>query len=358
MDRQQERIRIKDIARMAGVSVGTVDRVLHSRPGVSPASREKVNEILQRLNYHPNMYASALASNKKYSFACLLPAHGEGEYWDDVEKGMYQAVSAFSDFHISLEPFFYDQYEPGSFVNEGRRMLASAPDGVILSPAIEEETSCLVSELRCSDIPYIFIDSNIPTMTPLSFYGQHAWKSGYFAARILHLLAHGSGETVLFRQIYEGRLGSNQQLHREEGFYEYMAKCCPGMKMWKLNLYAKQPEQDEKLLDEFFDEHPDVNCGITFNSKAYIVGEYMLAHGRKDFHLMGYDLLRRNVDCLKAGTIDFIIAQQPAVQGYNSIECLCNHLILKKKVNDCNYMPINLISTDNIDFYFDTHVCI
>lgn len=99
-----------------------------------------------------------------------------------------------------------------------------------------------------------------------------------------------------------------------------------------------------------------MKCGITFNSKAYTIGEYMQRHGRTDFHLMGYDLLRRNVACLKEGVIDFIIAQQPTVQGYNSIECLCNHLILRKKVKDCNYMPINLITTENIDFYFDAHV--
>ena len=53
--------------------------------------------------------------------------------------------------------------------------------------------------------------------------------------------------------------------------------------------------------------------------------------GKKDFHLMGYDLLQRNVDCLRKGSIDFIIAQQPTLQGYSSIESLCNHLILKKR---------------------------
>ncbi len=357
MEKQHDRIRIKDIAQLAGVSVGTVDRVLHSRSGVSPASRRKVEEILQQLNYQPNMYASALASNKKYNFACLLPSHSKEDYWDDVESGMFQAVSAFSDFHISLNTFYYDQYEFGSFVETGNRLLESGADGVVLAPTIEEETSRFVGKLRQSDTPYIFIDSNIPQLSPLAFYGQHARKSGYFAARILHLLAQGSREIVLFRQIYEGRLGSNQQLHREEGFYEYMKKHCPGMKMRELNLYVKQPGQDEMLLDEFFRAHPHINCGITFNSKAYLVGEYMLKHGRKDFHLMGYDLLRRNIACLKAGTIDFIIAQQPTVQGYNSIECLCNHLILKKKVKSCNYMPINLIAEDNIDFYFDAHVC-
>lgn len=95
MEKQQDRIRIKDIAQMAGVSVGTVDRVLHSRSGVSESSRIKVEEILKKLNYQPNMYASALASNKKYRFAYLLPSHNEGDYWKDVERGMQQAITRF-----------------------------------------------------------------------------------------------------------------------------------------------------------------------------------------------------------------------------------------------------------------------
>lgn len=64
MNKLPERIRIKDIARLADVSVGTVDRVIHGRSGVSEASKKRVEEILKQLDYQPNMYASALASNK------------------------------------------------------------------------------------------------------------------------------------------------------------------------------------------------------------------------------------------------------------------------------------------------------
>ena len=101
MNKLPERIRIKDIARLADVSVGTVDRVLHGRTGVSEASRKRVEEILKQLDYQPNMYASALASNKKYLFVCLLPQHKEGDYWTDVELGMKRAVETF---RISTSP--------------------------------------------------------------------------------------------------------------------------------------------------------------------------------------------------------------------------------------------------------------
>ena len=79
---------------MADVSVGTVDRVIHGRSGVSEASRKRVEEILKQLDYQPNMYASALASNKKYTFSCLLPQHEKGEYWTAVEAGIQDAHSA------------------------------------------------------------------------------------------------------------------------------------------------------------------------------------------------------------------------------------------------------------------------
>ena len=71
----KERIRIKDIAIRAGVSVGTVDRVLHDRPNVSKQARTKVEKALKEVNYQPNMYASALAYNKAYTFYCLLPSN-------------------------------------------------------------------------------------------------------------------------------------------------------------------------------------------------------------------------------------------------------------------------------------------
>ena len=167
MNKLPERIRIKDIARLADVSVGTVDRVLHGRTGVSEASRKRVEEILKQLDYQPNMYASALASNKKYLFVCLLPQHKEGDYWTDVELGMKRAVETFSDFHITLSVMYYDQYEYSSFINAGEEILKQEPDGVLLAPTIPEMTARFTDKLQEREIPYIFIDSNVASLNPL-----------------------------------------------------------------------------------------------------------------------------------------------------------------------------------------------
>ena len=125
----------------------------------------------------------------------------------------------------------------------------------------------------------------------------------------------------------------------------------PSCTILELDLHAERNDEDNEMLDEFFRTYPMVKNGITFNSKAYIVGEYLQSRGKKDFNLIGYDLLERNVTCLKEGSISFLIAQQPELQGANGIKALCDHLIFKKEVTCINYMPIDLLTVETIDYY-------
>ena len=352
-----ERIRIKDIARLADVSVGTVDRVLHGRSGVSEASKQKVKNILKQLDYQPNMYASALASNKKYTFACLLPQHEASEYWTDVETGIHKAIDTYSDFNIEALISHYDPYDYHSFAEAANALLTPSPDGVLLAPTAPQFTCPLTKELTRRAIPYIYIDSNIKEQPALAFFGQDSHRSGFFAARMLMLLAgEGAREIAIFRKINEGIVGSNQQERREIGFREYMQRHHPHCPIRELDLHAKRDTEDTQMLDEFFAQHPTLKNGITFNSKAYIIGEYLQKKGMTDFNLMGYDLLQRNVACLKQGSIFFLIAQQPVLQGFNGIKTLCEHLILKKDAPGEYFMPIDLLTKENIDFYYNSSV--
>ena len=323
MNKLPERIRIKDIARLADVSVGTVDRVIHGRSGVSEASKKRVEEILKQLDYQPNMYASALASNKKYTFICLLPQHLEGEYWTAVELGIHEAIATYSDFNTSVKINYYDPYDYHSFVDASEAILTQQPDGVMVAPTAPQYTKGFTDQLQALDIPFIYIDSNIKD----------------------------EKEIVIFRKIHEGIVGSNQQENREIGFRQYMKEHHPSCNILELDLHAERNDEDNEMLDEFFRAHPSVKNGITFNSKVYIVGEYLQSRGKKDFNLIGYDLLERNVTCLKEGSVSFLIAQQPELQGLNGIKALCDHLIFKKDVTCINYMPIDLLTVETIDYY-------
>lgn len=339
---------------MADVSVGTVDRVLHGRSGVSEASRKRVEEILKQLDYQPNMYASALATNKKYTYACLLPQHEVGEYWTAVEAGIQEATATYSDFNIQAHLSYYDPYDYLSFEQASCQIVNMQPDGVLFAPTAPQYTQPFTEALNRLNIPYIYIDSNIKEEPALSFFGQNSHQSGYFSARILMLLAGKEAQSiVIFRKINDGIVGSNQQERREIGFRKYMNQYHPSCQILELNLHAKYDTEDNKMLDDFFRLHPDVKNGITFNSKAYIIGEYLQKHAMSDFNLMGYDLLQRNVECLKQGSIFFLIAQQPTLQGFNGIKALCDYLILKKEVAREYFMPIDLLTKENIEFYYN-----
>ena len=78
-------IRIVDIAKMAGVSVGTVDRVIHNRGRVSEENRKKVQAILEMVHYQPNLMARSLAASKKqYHLLAITPSFVQGEYWGSL----------------------------------------------------------------------------------------------------------------------------------------------------------------------------------------------------------------------------------------------------------------------------------
>lgn len=103
---------------------------------------------------------------------------------------------------------------------------------------------------------------------------------------MMMLLARDEKEIVIFRKIHEGIVGSNQQENREIGFRQYMKEHHPSCTILELDLHAERNDEDNEMLDEFFRTYPTVKNGITFNSKAYIVGEYLQSRGKKDFNLI------------------------------------------------------------------------
>ncbi len=352
-----EKIRIKDIAERSGVSVGTVDRVLHNRPNVSKSAREKVEAVLKSINYQPNMYASALAYNKSYSFCCIIPKYESEAYWEEIEEGMNKACESRRDFNVNIEILHYNRLEIKTFRKTCEQCLEGGPNGVVVVPSDPEETRAFTERLHGHDIPFILLDSYIPDLRPLSFYGQDSFCSGYFSAKILMLIASGEREIMLMKQTKDGKVASKQQENREVGFKHYMQDHYPSIRIKVLDLPLDAADGEcDGLLEAFFRENPNVHHCITLCSKAYIVGEFLLRTNRRDVQIMGYDMVARNAKCLRLGAVSFLVAQHAYMQGYNSVDTLFKAIVLKTKVDPVNYMPIELLSRENVDFYRRTQL--
>jgi len=347
-----EKIRIKDIAEKSGVSVGTVDRILHNRPNVSAKAREKVEQVLKEINYEPNRYASALASNKKCDFIILMPRFEKGSYWEEIYDGAQACMKARVDFNINVCCKFYERFDTKSFEKAGKEVLDCRPDGVVLVPSTLEVTKNMTDVLHNRNTPFVLLDSYMPDLKPLTFFGQDSFQSGYFAAKMLMLLAGKEKEIMMMKQTKDGIIASKQQDNREVGFRHYMHDHFPQIKIHNIDLplYDDVDAYDNKL-DEFFDKHPHVNYCITMSSKAHIVGEYLLRTNKREKQMMGYDMTPRNAECLRNGSICFLIAQHAYMQGYSCIESLFRAVVLHKEVMPVNYVPLEILSKENMDFY-------
>lgn len=346
------KIRIKDIAIRAGVSVGTVDRVLHNRPNVSPKAMEKVKKALEEMDYQPNMYASALAYNKSYQFFSLIPKHESEAYWEEVEEGAQAACERYRDFSISNKVLYYNRFSPETFSKVMNEVLRQEPDGIIMVPSVIDVTRRFTDLMHEREIPFILLDSYMPDLRPLAFFGQDSFASGYFAARMLMMLAPKEKEIMLMKQMHGGKVASKQQENRETGFRHYMHDHFPKVVISEVNLSLDEKrEQYDKILEDFFHDHPHVHHCITFNSKAHLVGEYLLRANRRNIQIMGYDMVPKNAECVRQGSISFLIAQHAYMQGYACVDSLFRAIVLKKEVDPVNYMPIELLTKENIDYY-------
>ena len=351
------KIRIKDIAEKAGVSVGTVDRVLHNRPNVSKKALERVNKALEEMEYKPNMYASALAYNRTYTFVMFVPRHNSEAYWQEVEEGANKAEELRRDFQINLKYVHYKRFDNEDFERGARECMEYEPDGVVIVPAGMEPTRKLTEKLHHDGIPFVMLDSYMPDLHPLSFFGQDSFCSGYFAAKMLMLIASNEKQIMLMRQTHDGMVTTKQQANREVGFRHFMLDHYPNIKIVELNLPLEGDKRSYRLaLDNFFKQYPDIHHCITLNSKAHIIGEYFLANNLRDKQVMGYDMVPKNAECLRQGSISFIIAQHGYQQGYSCIETLFKAVVMKQQVEPINYMPIELLTKENCEFYRRTQM--
>ena len=115
MNKESPNIRIIDIAEMAGVSVCTVDRVIHNRGRVSEENEKKVRAILEKANYQPNLMARSLASKKQYHFLAITPSFKPGEYWEAISEGIDKAASETEFYNVNVTKLFFDQYDNHTF---------------------------------------------------------------------------------------------------------------------------------------------------------------------------------------------------------------------------------------------------
>lgn len=346
-------IRISDIAEMAGVSVGTVDRVIHNRGRVSEENLKKVQAVLDRVNYQPNVMARSLAAKKHYHIVTITPSFIPGQYWESMSNGIDKAASELEPYNIHITKLFFDQYDNNSFEKVIETLPEEEPDGVLIATLFTESVIRLSQSLDKDGIPYVFVDSDIPDKNNLAYFGTNSYDSGLIAAKLLLEKVNSKSDILIPGIVHSGKNDSNQGKNRKEGFCDYLRKAKFEGNIHQVELKLNDPAYNFTVLDKVFKEKPRIEGAVMFNSTCYLLGDYLKATEHKEIKLIGYDLIKRNMDLLSEDVVFTLITQRPDSQGYNAIKAISNLLIFNQQPEKINLMPIDILIKENLKYYLN-----
>ena len=333
---------VSEIAEAAGVSTGTVDRVLHNRGGVSKATKEKIEAIIKENGYQPNFIARQLKNNKTYKLGVLLPGLDTGcGYYYSLYKGMITAKETFEPFNFELILKEYDRTKSLDCFRKGTELVKEGIDGLITSPLVPNEFFELTPLFN--NIPYVFVDSPLNITGPLCTIAQNPYKSGYCAGRIMKLL-RGSG-TFACLKMNNNAYNLNE---RYRGFKDFISSDSASkvieatcLDFTEIGVYS--------FLESLFLEHKEINGIFVPHAEVLLATYYLINKGLKDkVTLIGFDSVEQNTKALRDGVIDCLIGQRPEIQGFEAVQKLYHHIMLHKDVTDTVEIPIDIYFKENI----------
>lgn len=294
--------------------------------------------------------ARSLVSKRIYHLIVIIPNFTSGEYWEHISKGIDQALTDFRQYHVEVEKRYFDQFNEESFKNALTDMELEKVDGVLVSPLFAELTRKFSRQLDTKNIPYVYIDSDLEDERRMTFVGTNSKAGGRIAAKLLSKNIEAT-DGILIARIQHFGEESIQAISRQQGFLEFLEEKGFQGKVHNADLHLLDSAFNEQTLDAIFHNHPHIKAAVIFNSKAYVVGDYLAKNNRRDVCLVGYDLIEKNETLLRDGYIEALIAQHPSLQGYEGIRTLCDRLIFSKQPESTVGIPLDILIQENYSYY-------
>lgn len=344
-------ITIKEIAEIANVSVGTVDRVIHNRDGVSKKTRDRVQKILTTQNFKINNIARSLAMKKKYNISVLIPEFdADNLFWESPLLGISKGAEEVLSFGVEVQKFTFNELDKESYLLSFQKLIDGAPEAVILTPLFLNETKIMVALLDKKEIPYIFLNIEMPDFNNISFIGQNSYKGGYLSGKLMHLSAKNKANYLI--TYIESKRHNNKAIEdRIQGFYSYFNKNNISFKSISLNFKdLNNLERVKQQLKEVFETHKNISGVLVPSSRISTVSGCIDSEKLKELSLIGFDTTQQNVTSLKNDKITFLISQKSFNQGLKSIKIMTDYLIQNKIPQQKVYSPLEIITKENLEF--------
>jgi LacI family transcriptional regulator len=337
---------VKEIAGLANVSIGTVDRVLYHRGRVAPETKARIEAIIEKYQFTPNLIARQLKRNRPYRFRAFLPQRDQDAgYWGQALEGIQEGAGQIASLGVTTEIIEYDRYSAEGFQKATVSLLEDKPDGIILSPIMPEKIKGLIADIRNREIPCVFFDADLPESEPLCAIGQDSFRGGYLAGRLMHLFA---GTITKPMAVLDAHGEDYHITRRRDGFLRYAGEQGFPTVVREYSGYQGEEITVEEIA-AFLKDNRDLTGIFITNCMAHRVAEAVChQEGDAPLLLIGYDLIPKNRDLLRTGEIDAIISQRPVEQGREALLNLFRHIVLEQRVPSKIDIPLDVYIKENV----------
>ncbi|HIT90091.1 MAG TPA: substrate-binding domain-containing protein [Candidatus Merdenecus merdavium] len=321
---------IKEIAKLAGVSIGTVDRVIHDRGLVNEQTKKKVLSVIKELNYKPNAVAQGLAvRKKKLKFCFFIPDSKRNPYFHKVYEAARKKAEELKQYGIQVvfhfigtESIFLDSAD-----NISLDYLDDIDGIAMIGLEIMEINLCL-DKAKERDIPVVFYNTIIPDRDYLAFVGCNYVDSGRMAAGLIALAGGEDAQVCIYT---EGPTKVRSCSDRLLGFQNEVEEKYPRMKLLEVCKISSNQIDNYLSVKDMIQKYPDVNIMYIVNPADYGICEAIhRADEKNQIKIITNDLVKEQVDMIRQGIISATVCQEPEKQGSKPLEILFNYLALGK----------------------------
>lgn len=340
-----KRVTIKDIAAAIDVSIGTVDRALHNRPGIKAETREKVLEQARLMGYETNLIAQSLSRKHRLKIGCVFPA--EYRFYPDIEAGINAAYESLIDHNVEIIPMKTERLRDGREVDCIGRLLDIGVHGLAVCPGHRTELNDAINRVVGKGIPVVTIATDAPESKRLTCVSTDSFNNGQIAGDLMANLLNYKGKVAVlngFRDVTD---------HEEKvrGFLEAIQSHSSDIDIVDVVETHDDALQAHQLAKELVALDID---GIYINTAtATLGGSRALWESKRyrDIRLVGTDLLRDSIPFIEQGIIRAVIFQDPFMQGYRAIRILFDVITAGTHYGPTDFVRPTVITKHNIHHF-------
>lgn len=298
----------KDLAKAAGVSRATVDRVLNGRPGVHAKTVQAVQAAVRRLGFERNLSAANLAKRRVYRFAFLLPRDG-GEFLAELDAQIREHGRLLRPDCIEITARRGLERDPHQVVATLATLTRDEVDGVAImaseSPQVRDATLRLIER----GIHVVQFISGQHGARPFDFVGIDNFAAGATAARLLGgFCRQETGQVMVIAE----SMNSLDSAERRLGFDQVLGRRFPGLSaLPTLETHGNAARADAIIAAACRNFHDIVGIYM-MSSEAAMPLDAILRHGAAAARtIVAHERTARTVELLKDDVIDALIVQNP-----------------------------------------------